>query len=977
MLCEECHVNEASFTVSVVTGEETTTRHLCADCMSRMHADLLKGNVGSLLNTVLNAIRAGNQNAGRKEFAMPIFGRFTQRAQQTMGLAQRIASDLQMPYVGTEHILLALLKNGDSVPEAVSGRMDFDALRAELSAQQPEEQETGSGRVELSPRAKKTLQTSVLESHRLGHSYVTVEHLWLALLGNDDGMAGSLLRKAGVDLSAAREQILQKLRDSAPQGDQPRQPGGLPPFMGQARNRTGQEENRSALSQFSRDLTQAAEKNELDPVIGRESEIQRIIQILIRRTKNNPVLIGEPGVGKSAVVEGLAQRIAQGNVPEMLLGKRVLSLDMGSLVAGTKYRGEFEERLKNVLDELHKAGNILLFMDELHTIIGAGASEGSLDAANILKPALSRGEIQCIGATTLDEYRKHIEKDSALERRFQPVTVGEPSPEEALSILCGLRDRYEAHHKVRITDEALAAAVKLSGRYIPDRFLPDKAVDLMDEAASRVRIQACTAPPDVREQEKRLEEVVIEKKEAIAHQDFEKAASLRDQEKGLNEEIRKKRAEWNRAQSTAKDVVTEEDIAQVVSLWTGIPVNQMTQQEAERLMHLEKTLHERVVGQEEAISAVARAIRRARAGLKDPKRPIGSFIFLGPTGVGKTELCRALGEAMFGDENSVIRLDMSEYMEKHTVSRLVGSPPGYVGYEEGGQLTEAVRRRPYSVVLLDEVEKAHPDVFNMLLQILEDGRLTDNTGRVVSFKNTILVMTSNAGAHSITSSRTMGFGASGPRSIADYEAMKDAVMKEVKEVFRPEFINRVDELIVFHALTEEDIRQITEMMLRQVAARLEEREIRLSWDDSVNGKLSREGYDPKFGARPLRRLIQRTVEDTLSEALLEGKVAMGQPVRLTVQEDRIVILPPEKEKEKAKKDEADPIKPEKGNLEKEKAKKDEADSIKPEKGNREKERKTRTAKKEQTAGGKTSTVGRKSKKKEEAKDAEGTEETGL
>ena len=889
MLCEECHVNEANFTVSVVTGEETTTRHLCTDCMSRMHADLLKGNVGSLLNTVLNAIRAGTQNTGRKEFAMPIFGRFTQQAQQTLALAQKIAAELQMLYVGTEHLLLALLKNEDSVPEAVADRMNYESVLAEVVAQQPEEPETSEKRVEMSPRAKKTLQTSVLESHRLGQSFVTVEHLWLALLGNDDGVGGALLRKAGVDLSAAREQILRRLRDNAGDGENPPQRNGMPPFMAQARNREGQNGNKSILAQFSRDLTQAAEKNELDPVIGRDAEIQRIIQILIRRTKNNPVLIGEPGVGKSAVVEGLAQRIAQGNVPEMLAGKRVLSLDMGSLVAGTKYRGEFEERLKNVLDELHKAGNILLFMDELHTIIGAGATEGSLDAANILKPALSRGEIQCIGATTLDEYRKHIEKDSALERRFQPVTVGEPTPEEALSILCGLRDRYEAHHKVRITDEALAAAVKLSDRYIPDRFLPDKAVDLMDEAASRVRIQACTTPPDVREQEKRLEEVVIEKKEAIAHQDFEKAAALRDQEKSLNEEIRKKRAEWNRGQSTARDVVTEEDIAQVVSLWTGIPVSKMTQQEAQRLMNLEKKLHERIIGQEEAISAVARAIRRARAGLKDPKRPIGSFIFLGPTGVGKTELCRALGEAMFGDEDAVIRLDMSEFMEKHTVSRMMGSPPGYVGYEEGGELTEAVRRKPYSVVLLDEIEKAHPDVFNVLLQILEDGRLTDNTGRVVSFKNTIVVMTSNAGASLKGSGRAMGFGSSGRDEARDYESMKDSVMKEVKELFRPEFINRVDELIVFHALTEEEIRRITDMMLKQVASRLEEQEIRLQWDGEVTKKLAEDGYDPKFGARPLRRLIQRTVEDTLSEELLQGHISLGQEVRLTVQDGQVVL----------------------------------------------------------------------------------------
>ena len=897
MLCEECHVNEANFTVSVVAGEETSVRHLCADCMSRMNADLMKGGMNRLINTVLNAIKANGNGEDRKEFSMPIFGRFTQKAQQTLGLAQRIAADLQQPYVGTEHILMALLKGNASVPKAVSERMSFESLTEELKKEiaalnDPEANKVPGARIELSPRAKKTLENSMLESRKLGQNYVTVEHLWLALLGNDDGVAGALLRRAGVDLSAAREELLRQMRENAGNEEPLRQFPGMMPFA-QVRSRQGGngQGEKSQLDKYSRDLTAAAEKNELDPVIGREKEIQRIIQILIRRTKNNPVLIGEPGVGKSAVAEGLAQRIVQGNVPELLRGKRVLSLDMGSLVAGTKYRGEFEERLKNMMDELHKAGNVLLFIDEIHTIIGAGGSEGSLDAANILKPALSRGEIQCIGATTLDEYRKHIEKDAALERRFQPVNVGEPTSEETLSILYGLRDRYEAHHKVRITDEALGAAVKLSERYIPDRFLPDKAIDLMDEAASRVRIQACTAPPDVREQEKRLEAVLIEKKEAISHQDFEKAAALRDQERNLNREIEEKRAEWTRSQTNARDVVTEEDIAQVVSQWTGIPVSRMTEQEAQRLIRLEETLHRRLVGQEEAVSAVARAIRRARAGLKDPKRPIGSFIFLGPTGVGKTELCRALGEAMFGDEDAVIRLDMSEFMEKHTVSRMMGSPPGYVGYEEGGELTEAVRRKPYSVVLLDEIEKAHPDVFNVLLQILEDGRLTDNTGRTVSFKNTIVVMTSNAGAK-LTGGRSMGFGSAQRDEVRDYETMKESVMKEVKELFRPEFINRVDELIVFHALTEEEICRITEMMLKQVASRLEEQEIRLLWDEKVTKKLAEDGYDPKFGARPLRRLIQRTVEDTLSEELLQGRVSMGQEVRLTVKDGEITLNDP-------------------------------------------------------------------------------------
>ena len=814
---------------------------------------------------------------------MAIFGQFTERAQRALASAQRAAAELHQPYVGTEHLLLGLIKEGDNLPPAIRDKVDYDKVTALLSFDKGDMAFTGTpGRFEMTPRAKKLLELSILESRRLGQSYVSVEHFWLAILREGDGVAANILRQLGVDFAQAREQLIRQIRmgrDAGEEAEEPRRASGKP----------GGKDATPILSQYSRDLTAAAKANELDPVIGRDTEIQRIIQILIRRTKNNPVLIGEPGVGKSAVVEGLAQRIVQGNIPEMLVGKRVLSLDIGSMIAGSKYRGEFEERLKNVMEEIRKSGNILLFIDEIHNIVGAGQAEGSLDAANILKPALARGEVQCIGATTLEEYRKHIEKDAALERRFQPVMVGEPSAEEALEILRGLRDRYEAHHKVRITDEALSAAVSLSDRYIADRFLPDKAVDLMDEAASRVRIQAFTAPPDMKAQEKRLEAIVIEKKDAISHQDFEKAAALRDQERCLRQEIDLKRAAWSQQQSTAKDVVTEEDIAQIVSSWTGIPVRKMTETEADRLLHLEDTLHARVIGQEEAVSAVARAIRRARAGLKDPKRPIGSFIFLGPTGVGKTELCRALGEAMFGDEDAVIRIDMSEYMEKHTTSRLVGSPPGYVGYEEGGQLTEAVRRKPYSVVLLDEVEKAHPDVFNILLQILEDGRLTDNTGRTVSFKNTIIVMTSNAGAHEIGSGRSLGFGASPMTDVRSYEAMKEAVMKEVKELFRPEFINRVDELIVFHTLTAEDIRRIADMMLTQVAQRLL-RDVRLTWDTAVAAHLAQEGYDAKFGARPLRRVIQRTVEDMLSEELLAGRIALGDSVCLTMQEGRIAAV---------------------------------------------------------------------------------------
>ena len=827
---------------------------------------------------------------------MAIFGRFTERAQRVLAAAQRAAAETGQSYVGTEHLLLGLLKEDDNPPPAVAEKVNYDRVRRML---QSDGQEAGLSQVrfDMTPRTKKLLELSILESRKLGQTYVSVEHFWLAILRENEGMAASILRQLGVDFSRARVEVIQRLRAESAQD------GGDTMAEGRGRDRGEEKSATPTLEQYSRDLTAAAQAGELDPVIGRDGEIQRLVQILIRRTKNNPVLIGEPGVGKSAVAEGLAQRIVQGSIPEMLEGKRVVSLDIGSMVAGSKYRGEFEERLKNCMREIRKAGNIVLFIDEIHTIVGAGQAEGSLDAANILKPALARGELQCIGATTLEEYRKHIEKNAALERRFQPVMVGEPTAEEALAILHGLRDRYEAHHKVRITDEALHAAVTLSQRYIQDRFLPDKAIDLMDEAASRVRIQTYTAPLDVKEQEKHLDAIVIEKKDAINHQDFEKAAALRDQERGLRQEIEQKREAWSQRQSKRRDVVTEEDIAQIVSSWTGVPVRKMTETEAERLLHLEETLHQRVIGQNEAVSAVSRAIRRARAGLKDPRRPIGSFIFLGPTGVGKTELCKALGEAMFGDEDAVVRVDMSEYMEKHAVSRLVGSPPGYVGYEEGGQLTEAVRRKPYCVVLLDEVEKAHPDVFNILLQILEDGRLTDNTGRVVSFKNTIIVMTSNAGAHEIGEKRSLGFGSSALAEANGYEMMKDAVMKEVKSLFRPEFINRVDELIVFHTLGQEEIRAITGLLLRQVAERLAERQITLLWDEDAAAMLSSEGYDPKFGARPLRRVIQRTVEDKLSEELIAGRVALGDQVRLRVQDGQLTVERAEegaKEMEEAK-----------------------------------------------------------------------------
>ena len=811
---------------------------------------------------------------------MALFGRFTERAQKALTYAQQAAVELKHHYVGTEHLLLGLLKEPGEPIRALLGNVTYDAVMERVVALIGRGEEEVSGALELTPRGKKILETSMIESRRLNHTFVGAEHFWLAILREGEGVAYNILREMEVDAEKLRESILALLKSEETEVDKEGKPAAA-----------ASTPDTPVLKQYGRDLTQAARNGELDPVIGRNQEIERIVQILSRRTKNNPVLIGEPGVGKSAVVEGLAQRIVTDNIPEILKDKKVMTLDMGSLIAGSKYRGEFEERLKNAIAEVRKAGNIILFIDEIHTLVGAGKAEGSMDAANILKPALARGEVQCIGATTLDEYRKNIEKDAALERRFQPVTVGEPSPEEALEILRGLRDKYEAHHKVRITDDALQAAVSLSDRYISDRFLPDKAIDLMDEAASRVRIQSYTAPPDVKSQEAQLNNVVNEKKEAIARQDYEKAAALRDQERKLKSEIEGLRTAWEQKKSASREIVTEEEIAQIVSSWTGIPVKKMTEGESQRLLHLEEVLHKRVIGQEEAVRAVSRAIRRARAGLQDPKRPIGSFIFLGPTGVGKTELCRALGEAMFGDEDALIRIDMSEYMEKHTVSRLIGSPPGYVGYEEGGQLTEAVRRKPYSVVLLDEVEKAHPDVFNILLQIMEDGRLTDNTGRVVNFKNTIIVMTSNAGAHAIGHSRSLGFGST-IDTMRSYETMKEQVMKEVKDIFRPEFINRVDELIVFHALEQTDIDKIAYLMLSQVADRLSKRGMHLKFEDEVVALLSKEGYDPQYGARPLRRVIQRTVEDALSEEIIAGRLSLGDDVRLFVKDGKIAFEKP-------------------------------------------------------------------------------------
>ncbi|MBE5761627.1 MAG: ATP-dependent Clp protease ATP-binding subunit [Clostridiales bacterium] len=799
---------------------------------------------------------------------MSFFQRFTQSAQRCLKYAGEEARGMGYNYIGTEHLLMGIIR------ETGGNSMNGSPLSIE-KLRETVEKLTGKGDFDFSqeitytPRSKKVLENAMAEARRLGHNFVGAEHMFLALLAEPEGVAYQALTGMGVDVKRSREAMLNQMS------------GGKNPGPGNQNNPSGQnddKENASAneLEQFGRDLTAAAKNGELDPVIGRESEIDRIIQILSRRTKNNPVLIGEPGVGKSAVVEGLAQRIVEGNIPELLKGKRVFTLDMAGMLAGTKYRGEFEDRLKNVMKQLKADGNTILFIDEIHTIVGAGAAEGAIDAANILKPALARGELQCVGATTISEYRKYFEKDAALERRFQPVNVGEPTSEETIEILKGLRDKYEAHHRVSITDEALKAAVEFSIRYITDRYLPDKAIDLIDEAASKVHIQSYIAPPDMKELEEKLKELEHEKAEAISNQNFEKAASIRDEENKIKAEMEEMRTKWENKKNSENGVVGEEEIADIVSSWTRIPVKKLTEDESERLLKLEDTLHKRVIGQEEAVIAVSKAIRRARAGLKDPKRPIGSFLFLGPTGVGKTELCKALGEALFGDEDAVIRIDMSEYMEKFSVSRMIGSPPGYVGHDEGGQLTDKVRQKPYSIVLLDEVEKAHPDIFNILLQIMDDGRLTDSKGRTIDFRNTVLVMTSNAGAQNFAKSKTMGFGSAMDDNT--YERTKERIMEELKRIFRPEFLNRIDETIVFHQLEQEQTRKIVDLMLDQVAKRLSERDIKITASDSAKDYLAQVGFDPEYGARPLRRAIQRLVEDNLSEEILAGNIAIGDDV---------------------------------------------------------------------------------------------------
>ena len=809
--------------------------------------------------------------------------KFTPRAEEALRLSQEAAGELGHGYVGTEHLLLGLIREQEGMAHTVleeAGLTDeivLEIIKKSVGAGLP----GGNPAQGLTPRAKRVVEIAVEDAARGGYNYVGTEHLLAGLLREGNNMAVRILRTAGVDARHLYTALMQKLNET---------PKGQAAGNKAASGKEGGKDK--TLQEFTRDLTADARAGKLDPVIGRDDEIQRVIQILSRRSKNNPCLIGEPGVGKTAIAEGLARKIAMGDVPDDLLDKRLLSLDLSGMVAGTKYRGEFEERIKKTLDEVRKSGDVILFIDELHTIVGAGSAEGAVDAANIIKPALGRGEIRVIGATTLNEYRQYIEKDAALERRFQPVQVGEPSQEAALEILKGLRPRYEAHHKLQITDEALKAAVTLSSRYINDRFLPDKAIDLMDEAASRVRMETEEISPELKSLEEKIAAISKDKEAAIEQQDYEKAAQLRDIEKDYREQVEIERDKRRKNQSKHRPV-TEEDIAAVVSGWTGIPVTRLTEDEGQRLLHMEDTLHARVVGQDEAVKAVARAIRRGRVGLKDPKRPIGSFLFLGPTGVGKTELCKSLAEAMFGDENAMIRIDMSEYMERHTVSRLIGSPPGYVGHEEGGQLTEKVRRKPYSVVLFDEIEKAHEDVWNIMLQILDDGRITDSQGRTVDFKNTVIVMTSNIGAKALTAAGAkLGFSADGreqPDAEQAFAKAKETVMAELRQTFRPEFLNRIDDIIVFRSLTEQDIEAVARRMLKTVAARMEAMGIHLDASDEAVRELAKEGFDPKYGARPLRRAIQSKVEDAVAEKMLDGTLKEGDTAKLTVEDDHLCV----------------------------------------------------------------------------------------
>jgi ATP-dependent Clp protease ATP-binding subunit ClpC len=815
-----------------------------------------------------------------------VFERFTERARQVVVLAQDEARALKHNYIGTEHILLGLLREEEGLAARVLESLDItvEEVRAQVARIVGQGDEVTTGQIPFTPRAKKVLELALREALSLGHNYIGTEHILLGLVRENEGVAARILLDFDADAEKIRNEIIRML--SGPGRRQQGGGGGVP----------GEKSKSSKLlDQFGRNLTKLAAEAKLDPVVGRQTEIERVMQILSRRTKNNPVLIGEPGVGKTAIVEGLAARISANNVPELLKGKQIYTLDLAALVAGSKYRGEFEERLKKVMKEITQRGDIVLFIDELHNLVGAGAAEGAIDAASILKPALARGELQTIGATTLDEYRKYLERDAALERRFQQVRVDEPSVDDTVQILRGLRDRYEAHHRCKITDEALHAASSLADRYIQDRHLPDKAIDLIDEAASRMRIKTMTAPPRYRELEDEIEKVRKDKEAAIEAQEFEKAASLRDKERKLTQKKRELEESWRENEGEEQPEIGEEEIADIVSMWTGIPVFKLTEAETQKLIRMEDELHKRVIGQHEAIVAVSKSIRRARAGIKDPKRPTGSFIFLGPSGVGKTELARTLAEFLFGDEDALIQVDMSEYMEKHSVSRLVGSPPGYIGYDEGGQLTEAVRRKPYSVVLLDEIEKAHPDVFNILLQILEDGKLTDAQGRKVDFRNTIVIMTSNIGAASISKNQTLGFSV-GDESGLSYEDMKERVMGELKKVFRPELLNRIDEVIVFHKLSKDEIKTIVDLLLKRLREQMALHEASIELTDDAKELLVEKGYDPAMGARPLRRAIQRHIEDPLADFVLGAELTPGSTIMVDRKGDDevdITVIPGE------------------------------------------------------------------------------------
>jgi ATP-dependent Clp protease ATP-binding subunit ClpC len=815
-----------------------------------------------------------------------MFERFTERARQVVVLAQDEARALKHNYIGTEHILLGLLREEEGLAARVLESLDItvEEVRAQVARIVGQGDEVTTGQIPFTPRAKKVLELALREALSLGHNYIGTEHILLGLVRENEGVAARILLDFDADAEKIRNEIIRMLS-----GPGRRQQGGT------ASGPPDKSKSSKLLDQFGRNLTKLAAEGKLDPVVGRQTEIERVMQILSRRTKNNPVLIGEPGVGKTAIVEGLASRISSNNVPELLKNKQIYTLDLAALVAGSKYRGEFEERLKKVMKEITQRGDIILFIDELHNLVGAGAAEGAIDAASILKPALARGELQTIGATTLDEYRKYLERDAALERRFQQVRVDEPSVDDTVQILRGLRDRYEAHHRCKITDEALHAAASLADRYIQDRHLPDKAIDLVDEAASRMRIKTMTAPPRYRELEEEIEKVRKDKEDAIENQEFEKAASLRDKERKLTQKKRELEESWRENEGEEQPEIAEEEIADIVSMWTGIPVFKLTEAETQKLIRMEDELHKRVVGQHEAIVAVSKSIRRARAGIKDPKRPTGSFIFLGPSGVGKTELARTLAEFLFGDEDALIQVDMSEYMEKHSVSRLVGSPPGYIGYDEGGQLTEAVRRKPYSVVLLDEIEKAHPDVFNILLQILEDGKLTDSQGRKVDFRNTIVIMTSNIGAASISKNQTLGFSI-GDESGLSYDDMKDRVMGELKRVFRPELLNRIDEVIVFHKLAKEEIKTIIDLLLKRLREQMALHEASIELTEDAKEMLVDKGYDPAMGARPLRRAIQRHIEDPLADFVLGAELTAGSTImvdREGEEDVKITIIPGE------------------------------------------------------------------------------------